>query len=116
MNAVEAIANSLSLRLPKSNNANVSLTAGVPLGNPTSRSDAMSRPNADDWIAPKSNNANVSLISDVPLGDSTSRSDAMSRSNADDWIAAETEELASHDKLQTYIWVKEADLIPGSKI
>ena len=80
LNAVEAIANSLSLRLPKSNNANVSLTSDVPLGDPTSRSDAMSRPNADDWIA------------------------------------AETEELASHDKLQTYIWVKEADLIPGSKI
>ena len=72
LNAVEAIAKSLSLRLPKSNNANV-------------------------------------IPSDVPLGDPTSRSDAMSRPNADDWIAAETEELASHDRLQTYIWVKEAD-------
>ena len=29
LNAVEAIANSLSLRLPKSNNANVSLTSDV---------------------------------------------------------------------------------------
>ena len=49
LNAVDAIANSLSLRLPKSNSANVSLTSDVPLGDPTSRSDAMS--NADDWIA-----------------------------------------------------------------
>ena len=64
----------------------------------------------------KSNNVNISLTSDVPLGDPISRSDAMSRPNADDWIEAETEELASHDRLQTYIWVKVADLTPGTKI
>ena len=40
------------------------------------------------------------------MGDPTSRSDAMSRPSADDWIEAESEELASHDKLNTYMWVK----------
>ena len=52
------------------------------------------------------------------MGDPTSRSDAMSRSklNADDWIKAESEELASHDRLNTYMWVKISDLAPGTKI
>jgi hypothetical protein len=65
---------------------------------------------------PAINGANVSLVSDIPMGDPTPRNDAMSRPNSDDWIEAETEELASHDKLHTYIWVKIADLPPGTKI
>jgi len=65
---------------------------------------------------PVNNGANVNLVSDVPMGDPTSRSDAMSRSNADDWIEAESEELASHDRLNTYMWVKISDLAPGTKI
>ena len=40
----------------------------------------------------------------------------MSRPNADDWIKAESEELASHDKLNTYMWVKISDLTPGTKV
>ena len=40
----------------------------------------------------------------------------MSRPDADDWIEAESEELASHDRLNTYMWVKISDLAPGTKV